>query len=173
MRRIAIALLTLSLVCSAQSPARHRVLFNRFNVPVTALYIADADGKNERALPSTTGLEYSPSYSADGRWIVYTAEKNGQADIYRIHVDGTGVEQLSNDPAFDDQGTLSPDGNTLAFVSTRDSGIANIWLMDLASKTATNLTKQDSGNFRPSWSPDGNWIAFTSDRDAHPGSFPG
>jgi Tol biopolymer transport system component len=137
------------------------------------VYIADADGKNERALVPAKGLEYSPSYSADGQWVVYTTEHEGQSDIYRIHPDGSSLQQLTNDPAFDDQGALSPDGNTLAFVSTRSGGTAGIWLMDINSKTFTNLTKHSSGNFRPSWSPDGAWIAFTSDRDAQPGYLPG
>jgi Tol biopolymer transport system component len=155
------------------SSTKHKVLFNRFQVPAMTVFIADADGKNEHALVPTHELAYSPSFSGDGQWIVYTAEREGQADIYRIHPDGTGLQQLTDDPAFDDQGTLSPDGKTLAFVSTRGSGTANLWLMDVGSKTFTNVTKHRSGNFRPSWSPDGKWIAFTSDRDAQPGVFPG
>jgi Tol biopolymer transport system component len=158
---------------SGQHVARHRVLFNRYQTPVMSLFIANADGMNERALLSDAGLTYSPGYSADGQWIVFTGERDGQADIYRVHPDGTGLQQLTDHPAFDDQAALSPDGKTLAFVSTRGGGTANIWLMDLASKKATNLTPHHSGNFRPSWSPDGRWIAFTSDRDAHPGNFPG
>ena len=71
------------------------------------------------------------------------------------------------------RGALSPDGRTLAFVSTRARGTADIWLLDLASKTGSNLTDHPSGNFRPRWSPDGAWIAFTSDRDAEPGDQPG
>ena len=138
-----------------------------------SLFIADGDGANERALLPAAGLDYSPSFSADGQWVVYTSEKDGQADIYRIAPDGTGLQRLTDHPAFDDQGSLSPDGTTLAFVSTREGGIANIWLMDVASKKATNLTKHHSGNFRPSWSPDGRWIAFTSDRDSQPANFPG
>ena len=104
---------------------------------------------------------------------MFTAEPEGQADIFRIRPDGTGLEQLTDDPAFDDQGALSPDGRTLAFVSTRARGTADVWLLDLASKTASNLTDHPSGNFRPRWSPDGAWIAFTSDRDAEPGDQPG
>ena len=157
----------------AEASSKHLVLFNRHLVPVMTVFIADADGKNEHALVPTQGLEYSPSYSADGQWIVFTAERQEQADIYRIHPDGTGREQLTDDPAFDDQGALSPDGKTLAFVSTREGGTANIWSLDLDSHTVTNLTRHASGNFRPSWSPDGRWIAFSSDRDSNPGLIPG
>ena len=153
--------------------AELQVLFNRYQAPMMTVFIADADGANARALAPDWGLEYSPSFSADGQWVVFTAEPEGQADVYRIHPDGTGLEQLTDHPAFDDQGVLSPDGGTLAFVSTRERGTADIWLLDLASKTPTNLTDHASGNFRPRWSPDGAWIAFTSDRDAEPGDQPG
>src|SRR4029077_18848705 len=106
--------------------------------------IADADGKNERLLAPHAGAavatEYSPSWSADGQWIVYTQERGGSSDIYRIRPDGSGLEQLTDDPAFDDQGVLSPDGRSLAFISTRGSGTANLWRLDLASRKYTALT---------------------------------
>lgn len=155
------------------TPVRRQVLFNRYQTPVMTVFIADADGANARPLAPAWGLEYSPSFSADGQWVVFTAEPDGQADLYRIRPDGTGLEQLTNHPAFDDQGALSPDGRTLAFVSTRERGTADIWLLDLAAGTGSNLTDHPSGNFRPRWSPDGAWIAFTSDRDARPGDLPG
>ncbi len=155
------------------APARHQVLFNLYQTPVMTVFIADADGADARALVPDLGLEYSPAFSADGEWVVFTAEPDGQADVYRIRPDGTGLEQLTDHPAFDDQGALSPDGRALAFVSTRARGTADIWLLDLDSKTGSNLTDHPSGNFRPRWSPDGAWIAFTSDRDAEPGDQPG
>ena len=122
------------------SPAPQQVLFNRYQAPVMTVFIADADGTNERKLVPTQELAYSPSYSADGRWIVFTNELHGQADIYRIHPDGTGLEQLTDDLAFDDQGVLSPDGNRLAFVSTRERGTADVWVLDLDTGLYLNLT---------------------------------
>jgi TolB protein len=154
-------------------PPSHRILFNRFRMPEIEIMIADADGKNERVLAPHGDIEYSPSYSADGKWVVYTQERGGLSDIYRIHPDGSGLERLTSDPAFDDQGALSPDGRSLAFISTRGSGAANLWLLDLTTKKYSSLTSGQSGNFRPAWSPDGAWIAFSSDRDATPGVYPG
>jgi len=129
------------------------------------LFVADAGGGNPRPLLANPNRDYNARFSTDGSWIVFTSERSGSADIYRVHPDGTGLERLTSDPAFDDQGTLSPDGHSLAFVSTR-GGRANIWLLDLRTKASKNLTSGSSGDFRPVWSPDGQWIAFSSDRDS-------
>ena len=96
-------------------------------------------------------LDYNASFSSDGRWLIFTSERAGSADIYRVHPDGSGLERLTSDPAYEDQAALSPDGSTLAFVSTRGSGMADIWLLDLATRGYRNLTNHPS-NFRPSWS---------------------
>src|SRR5579862_732555 len=152
-----------ALVRGAEPAVKHRILFNRFRVPEFALFIADADGKNERRLVTHGESEYSPSLSLNGAWVAFTSERMGQADIYRVRPDGTGLEQLTNDPAFDDQAALSPDGATLAFVSTRGSGMTHVWLLDLAKHRYRRLTKLRGGEFRPSWSPDGHALAFSYD----------
>jgi TolB protein len=164
---------SLTVCMSVSATPRHRILFNRVGPVSAGLFIADSDGNHERALLPVTGLDYSPSFSQDGRWVVFTSERYGSADIFRVRPDGTGLERLTDDPAYDDQAALSPDDRTLAFVSTRVTGRAHVWLMDLATRHCRDLTDNDASDFRPSWSPDGKWIAFTSDRDTQEGILPG
>jgi Tol biopolymer transport system component len=151
-----------SLIRAVELP---RLVFSRFGPTRIGLFLADNDGKNERPLFPANGLDYNPSFSADGKWIVFTSERGGSADVYRVHPDGSELEKLTDGPSYDDQAALSPDGRKLAFVSTREGGTANIWLLDLTTHHYSNLTGNTAGNYRPSWSPDGRWIAFSSDLD--------
>jgi TolB protein len=142
----------------------YTIAFGSFAPVRPQVFIADGNGDHAKPLLANPAVDYNASFSRDGAWVVFTSERSGSADIYRVHPDGSGLERLTNDPGFDDQAVLSPDGRTLAFVSTR-GGAANIWLPDLITHALTNLTKGSAGDFRPAWSPDGEWIAFSSDRD--------
>jgi Tol biopolymer transport system component len=148
---------------SVGSAADH-ILFLRLGPTQANLFISNADGSEERPLTDPNSLDYNPSWSPKGDWIVFTSERAGSADLFRIHPDGTGVERLTDDPAYDDQAAFSPDGARVVFVSTRAGGRANLWILDVASHKATPLTSGHGGDFRPSWSPDGAWIAFSADR---------
>jgi len=88
----------------------YHIAFANFGPLNDDIFIADADGTHGRPLLPNRANDYNASFSHDGTWIVFTSERNGSADIYRVHPDGSGLEQLTDDPSFDDQAAFPPDG---------------------------------------------------------------
>jgi Tol biopolymer transport system component len=147
--------------------AAERILFLRIAPTESHLFISNRDGAGEQVLAKSTGLDYNPAWSPKGNWIAFTSERDGSADLYQVHPDGTGLTRLTDDPAYDDQASFSPDGGKIVFVSTRGGGIAKLWLLDPETRQVKRLTSGAGGDFRPAWSPDGKWIAFSSDRGSN------
>ena len=167
-RRFSVSLIALVFAgTSYPCLAADRILMDRLAPTGATLFVSNADGTGERSLTQPGALDYNPSWSPTGDWIVFTSERAGSADLYRIHPDASGLERLTTDPAYEDQASFSPDGKRIVFVSTREGGRVNLWILDIATRKARRLTSGDGGDFRPSWSPDGKWIAFSSDRGSN------
>ena len=121
-------------------------------------------------LTSAPGVEWFPSISADGKWIVYSGEQTGNRDIYLQRVGGEVPFNLTKDtPEDDDQPSFSPDGERIAFRSSRNGG--GIFVM---GRTGENVRRVTAKGFRPSWSPDGKEIAVTTENvELNPGNSEG
>jgi Tol biopolymer transport system component len=156
-----------SVAAAAAAPANpQKIVFARVfpNPGQIGVFVSAADGSGEHPLLAAADVDYDPTWSPDGMSVVFTSERHGSADLYRVKPDGTALERLTDSPAYDDQAAYSPDGRRLVFVSTRAGGTADLWTLDVETRRATPLTSGPAGDFRPAWSPDGKWIAFSSDR---------
>jgi TolB protein len=153
------ATLAFRVVCNG--PALYGILFHsdRNSIfPRSHLYRMKPDGSEVVDLtPTADGQE--GDWSPDGRQIAFASYRDGNAEIYLMNADGTGVRRLTHDPADDTDPTWSPDGRRIAFVSTRSGG-SNVYAMSLDGSGVVSLTGE-AGGFQPSWSPDGTSLAFS------------
>ena len=99
--------------------------------------------------------------------IAFTSLQNGNSEIYTMQPDGSGLTDLTNDPANDSNPIWSPDGKHIAFESDRD-GSHQIYWMDADGSNVHQLTSDKADHFlninldnklNP-WSPDGTKIIF-------------
>ena len=143
---------------------------------------SDDDGKSIiYTLPSMGGVpqrvtKSGPSYlhgwSPDNKYLVYTAERNGEYDIYKIPASGGEEIQLTNNSNLDDGSEYTPDGKFIYFNSDRN-GKMQIWRMDADGNNQVQVTSDEFNNWFPHISPDGKWIVFlTFPPDIDPGDHP-
>ena len=97
--------------------------------------------------------------------IAFESDRNGNAEIYVMNADGTGVTRLTNNVATDFDPAFSPDGLKIAFQSLRDAGNSEIYIVNVDGTGVTNLTNNAAFDSDPAFSPDGSRIAFSSFRD--------
>jgi Tol biopolymer transport system component len=99
------------------------------------------------------------------RQIAFYSDCEGNDDIYVIGADGSSIWRVIDDPAGDGYPVWSPDGNFMAFVSTRNNDTLDLFVANADGSDAHQITNNEDTEWLLSWSPDGTQIAFSSDRD--------
>jgi Tol biopolymer transport system component len=104
-----------------------------------------------RRLTNMPGLTTDAAISPDGKLVAYV--RNG--NIWVQQVDGSGLIQITDDPAGDSAPAFSPDGTQIAFRSERAGGA--IYIAPALGGEARELVPQGR---RPRFSPDGRWLMY-------------
>jgi dipeptidyl aminopeptidase/acylaminoacyl peptidase len=107
-----------------------------------------------------------PEISSDGKWVAYTVTtpdmdaNRGASNIWIVSTGGGPEMQLTRS-GHDSSPVWSPDGKTLAFLSSR-SADSQVYLLSMDGGESHPLTKLSTGADIVKWAPDGKTIAFTS-----------
>jgi TolB protein len=134
-----------------------------YTVPITG-------GKPKQITP--IGPSYLHGWSPDGKFLIFTGQRDKEFDIYKIPADGGKEIRLTNTPGLDDGSEYSPDGKYIYFNSVR-SGTMQLWRMKPEGSNPEQLTNDEYNNWFPHISPDGKWIAFLSfGKDVPPSDHP-
>jgi hypothetical protein len=114
--------------------------------PQQGIVVMNADGSAPRLLADDASAA-SPAGSPNGQSVAFMSQRDGNWELYRVNLDGTGITRLTDNGANDGLPAWSPDGNSIAFVSSRDGGWA-VWAMNADGSNQRRL-------FNLPGSPDG------------------
>ncbi len=127
--------------------------------PGAGLWILDMEDLQPQPLQTTPGGEYDPSWSPEGMRIAFSSERGGRPQIYSTNLDGSQVENLSNNFAREVQPAWSPQGTALIFVSYRKVN-AQLWTMSDNCQNDQRFGFGDNEDTHPAWSHDGQLVVF-------------
>ena len=139
---------------TTSSPARPRSVAHGALLPLALLVlVASAPPQNASV---ARPLFAEPSLSSDASEVVFTSG----GDIWSVPARGGEARLLVSHPAYEYRPLLSPDGQELAFASTR-TGAGDIYVLTLRTGTLRRLTFDEIPESPDAWSSDGQWIYFS------------
>jgi TolB protein len=127
------------------------------------LYLKDATGSGRaERLTRTAGLESDPSWSPDGRRIVYQSDDLGKPQIFVINADGSGRTRIpTNISGNCSEPVWNPrDANLIAFTAAFRGGF-QVCLYDASKRESRILTRASGSAQQPTWLPDGRHLIYT------------
>ncbi len=135
------------------------------------LWLASAQGGVARRITSHPGEELFPKFSPDGKWIAFTAQYDGNYNVYVMPAEGGEPKQLTFHPGggplsermgiHNEVITWTPDSKSIVFLTRRDT--FNTWFGRLYTVSINGGLPEplplDRGGLT-SYSPDGSKIAY-------------
>src|SRR5262249_10485081 len=125
------------------------------------LWSARIDGSDVRRLTSDEGIESNPAFSPDGSQIAFSAQYDGNTDVYVIPTGGGSPTRLTWHPGADTVQSFSPDGRSILFTSSRavfTGRYAQLFTVPVTGGMAEQLPIPNA--FAASYSPDGKRLAY-------------
>jgi dipeptidyl aminopeptidase/acylaminoacyl peptidase len=156
---------TRSIGGSAWSPdGKEIVLVTNFSGRMN-LWKVNSSGGWPIQLSQSDDAQLDPTYSPDGKWVVYQQDKGGNElyDLYAIPSGGGAAVNLTNTPETRETSALfSPDGNSIVFdAKSSKSPMTNVMVMDWRTRAVRALTAEQSPSHywnRICWSHDGRYV---------------
>ncbi len=146
------------------------------------IYLYDTRKKTSTNLTGVRGYDAEGSISPDGKWVVFASNRRAydgsmteaekvrfehdpavMLDLYRMKIDGSRVERLTDVLGYDGGPFFSPDGKRICFRRFGlDGATAEIMTINADGSDAKRLTKMGALSWAPYYHPSGKYLIFAT-----------
>ncbi|MBS3818128.1 PD40 domain-containing protein [bacterium] len=126
------------------------------------LWITDINGNKAQRLTSDEGVESHPVFSPDGKWVAFSAQYDGNTDVYIVPAEGGVPQRLTWHPQRDIVRGFTPDGESVLFISSRFSFTrrhSQLFTVSMEGGFPQKLKLPRA--YKAAYSPDGSQLAYT------------
>lgn len=149
------------LMSPSWSPDRKQLVYVGYERGQSAIYLHTLASGEVKRVSAEKGINGSPTFSADGRYLAMCLSFEKNPDIYVYDLKKGSRRRLTDHYGIDTEPSWSPDGSKIAFTSDR-GGQPQIYEVAFEGGDPKRLTFEGKQNLRASYSPDGNSIALVN-----------
>jgi Tol biopolymer transport system component len=124
----------------------------------------------ERWLTRGAASDRQPTFSPDGRRILFSSNRSGNLDLWEVEVETGALTRITDHAAQDWDPAYTPDGNHILWSSDR-SGVFEIWHAAADGSGARQISNDGVDAENPTMSADGAWILYLSGRSPNAGAW--
>jgi hypothetical protein len=143
----------------------HVAFFARTGKRRSLFMVSVLDRGIKRKVPIPLDQPQAPAVHPDGRHVIFSAIREGVADIWKLDMETGEVENLTRDEYYDNNPTISPDGKLVAY-ERHISGNRKVYAFSLDDPARkTQMTFGPFDDTAPRFSTDGTRLYYASDED--------
>src|SRR6266536_5355417 len=131
------------------------------------IHVSHLDGSEKFQVTNNHTINLSPSWSPDGRSVLYSSFKDKNQTLYLFELYSGKEVKFSPRAGRYLGGKMSPDGQFVA-ATLEVAGNTSLYLLDRNGNVVRRLTDNPGIEVSPSWSPDGRQLVFVADRSGSP-----
>ncbi len=154
---------------SAWNGLTRQIIFSSSREPHDEIFVISEDGKSGKEKKITDRINrvaYEPSFSPDGKWVVFESHNldvEGNGIITKYKIDRAGPYQILTGTDDDcRQPNWSPDGRHIVY-QRFENGQWDLWVMDTDGKNQRQITWGAGDKTDASFSPDSQWVVYSAD----------